>query len=694
MVTGNALDPLEDALGGPGAAALRRWAQQQRRAVRLTNPRWTTRGYTGAVLIAIVVSTPGEPDRQVIVKACPAGPSAEETGAHREARAHSEREFFRQHLVDQAYEPHPIDGGGRLMFQEVAGATLDYVTLSGVPDAQLAAACAGVVDEIIRRWNPTAIKSIQTTVGEYLRREFSRTAGPGESVESLGESLGLLGSEFRYLRDGVGQLPVDIPNPLLMFTDDSLAAELPIDAVIGLAHGDLHTENVLIPNTFDTARIDEFRLVDLSTFEMNAPVTRDPVTLILSVVAPSITELRTEEQEALLAFVLAPWKAPPRLSALFAQTIEAIHRAGFEAIKSMRLGDWRSQYLLSVVATALQFTSFTSVGDEGRWWFFRLAGNAGGEFLRRHGRYAPAMPATLRRPVSWPVPGPEIAEAPVVRLDDESLRSLVPLLAGLPPEALRHAYAEMVDSPTATTQPNWLDTTAVIMAVDRDADPWAGIAPLLIYAERLAHAFSGGVQLRLHSWVTDVGARYYPEGRLRDLCLAVSRYFTSELAASPVQLVRQPKAALAAFEDISTVSSRDSSSPGGSVLAPSSVTTPPSETALAAPRPIRGGLPAKNPDFTGREPLLAALADTLQTSSAVSVVPQALHGLGGVGKTQLATEYAYRHADDYWLVWWMTAESAAQVRGSLAQLAQRLGMPVGQDMKQTTALVLEALSAS
>ncbi|RSM35799.1 tetratricopeptide repeat protein, partial [Actinoplanes sp. ATCC 53533] len=78
----------------------------------------------------------------------------------------------------------------------------------------------------------------------------------------------------------------------------------------------------------------------------------------------------------------------------------------------------------------------------------------------------------------------------------------------------------------------------------------------------------------------------------------------------------------------------------------------------------------------------------------MSVVPQALHGLGGVGKTQLATEYAYRHADDYWLVWWMTAESAAQVRGSLAQLAQRLGMPVGQDMKQTTALVLEALSAS
>ena len=44
---------------------------------------------------------------------------------------------------------------------------------------------------------------------------------------------------------------------------------------------------------------------------------------------------------------------------------------------------------------------------------------------------------------------------------------------------------------------------------------------------------------------------------------------------------------------------------------------------------------------------LLQLEQQLQTKSTVSVVPQALHGLGGVGKTQLAVEYVYRHAEHY-----------------------------------------------
>ena len=53
----------------------------------------------------------------------------------------------------------------------------------------------------------------------------------------------------------------------------------------------------------------------------------------------------------------------------------------------------------------------------------------------------------------------------------------------------------------------------------------------------------------------------------------------------------------------------------------------------------------RNPNFTGRADLLSGLHDALHSGQA-TVLRQALQGLGGVGKTQVALEYAHRYADD------------------------------------------------
>jgi len=96
----------------------------------------------------------------------------------------------------------------------------------------------------------------------------------------------------------------------------------------------------------------------------------------------------------------------------------------------------------------------------------------------------------------------------------------------------------------------------------------------------------------------------------------------------------------------------------------------------------------RNPNFTGRKDLLARLRQAL-TYGQPAALTQAIHGLGGVGKTQLAVEYAYRHADDYDLVWWVRAEEPAALAADYAALARPLDLPEKDEPDQR--LVVQAV---
>ncbi|MBR7832413.1 tetratricopeptide repeat protein [Actinospica durhamensis] len=184
-----------------------------------------------------------------------------------------------------------------------------------------------------------------------------------------------------------------------------------------------------------------------------------------------------------------------------------------------------------------------------------------------------------------------------------------------------------------------------------------------------------GAMSRLRTWSNS--------GRLSVVTLAELRSDARPAAVATCELhgVTDPAVAVALLLRLAGVADSES----GQIRSPESHRYP-------TGHPRVWNVAARSSVFTGRDEVMERLRQHVVGGSATVILPVALHGLGGVGKTQLAQEYALRFSADYDLVWWIGAESTEFIDEALAGLARRLRLPgTGDSITEDSAAVREAM---
>ncbi len=108
------------------------------------------------------------------------------------------------------------------------------------------------------------------------------------------------------------------------------------------------------------------------------------------------------------------------------------------------------------------------------------------------------------------------------------------------------------------------------------------------------------------------------------------------------------------------------------------------------PPGVWGEIPRRNARFTGRDVILGDLQQQLMDAEHSAAVCT-LVGTAGIGKTQIAAEYAHRFAPDYDVVWWVNCDQRNTQRDTFSSLASELGLGGVAEVGERVRAVRDAL---
>lgn len=363
-------------LGAAGARAIDEWAHMAGLCLELD--RWLDNGKSGAA-VGIVYEDGSDGAQKRVLKADQVTGGYDQAEYRRMRLAHTQSpDFARRRLAAPVHQPIRLGDGRWAILQEIAGASLvdlgvlttllDRARTGSEPRGEpgLARATAVILREILHEW--TGRPNTRTrTAAQFVGVQLAERLSPGKPLHEMARSM--TGRTIRVAGE-----PVELPNPFAFAEGRLPSAERPVRSLIGKAHGDLHTENILIPLR-DGADPSGFRLIDLARYAPDAPLTRDVTHLGLYIAARALADLSDIQRNALIDLLLGIRSAATLLPGWLVEVLTTIGEVAEEWAGSL-VDEWREQRILSLVACGLIFLGRRSTRPADREWFLRLAGRA------------------------------------------------------------------------------------------------------------------------------------------------------------------------------------------------------------------------------------------------------------------------------------------------------------------------------
>lgn len=359
--------------------------------------RWLVNGRSQAPVAVVFENDLDKDESSRLVLKVPAAegvePALSEHARHRRAVREAPKEFADAHFAPLKHDPVRVGAGSWITFQGVAGDDVESVEvltvllngMLGITEGpatvacdhvRFARACGTVVSGVLEQWNgrPRTVRE-NLTVPEFLRTHVYDQLAPGGRLHPLSQ---------QHPDDTIeieGE-PRPLANPLALARGAYFGDKRIVRALVGRTHGDLHTDNVLL-RARPSIEVNDFHLIDLALYESEDPMTRDPVHLVLYILARRLDQVAPNQQAALIDVLLDPDSDRAALLPLWLTAIlSEIGDAAKRWLKNSSLQpEWREQRLLSLVGCALLFLGRTSTRPEDHAWFMRLAARAADAYV-------------------------------------------------------------------------------------------------------------------------------------------------------------------------------------------------------------------------------------------------------------------------------------------------------------------------